>query len=77
MQIIELGREHAFVVNLWQRVQLLLYGLELRPQGLVLDFRQLAQVAVLGMEGIDADGVVGIAVLPGMSHVRVVDGQYL
>ena len=29
------------------------------------------------MEGIDTDGVIGIAVLPSIGHVRIVDGQHL
>ena len=29
------------------------------------------------MQGIDADGVVGVGVLPGLRHVRIVDGQHL
>ena len=76
-QILQLRIVHPLIVDLGQGIQLLSQCLELRLQGLVLQGRQLTEVRVLGMKGIDADGVIWIGVLPGVGHVRIVDRQYL
>ena len=76
-QIVHLGVVHALVVYLFQGVQFLAQSLEFLTLGLVLQLRQLAQVRVLRMQGVDADTVVGVRVLPGVGDVRIVDGQYL
>ncbi len=76
-QVLHLGAEHALIVYLRQRVQLLPQLLVVLAALLVLQRGQLPQVHVLRVQGIDADGVVGVAVLPGARGVGVVDGQYL
>ena len=76
-QIGHLRIVHALIVDLRQGVELLLQGVIVGLALLVLQLWQLTEVGILWMEGIDADGVVGIAVLPGERHVRIVDGQYL
>ena len=76
-QILQLRIVHPLVVDLRQGVQFQSECLELRLQRLVLQGGQLAEVGILGMECIDADRVIGIGVLPGVGHVRVVDGQHL
>ena len=77
MQVFHLRGEHALIVNLRQRVQLLAQLLIVGAALLVFQLRQLAQVRILRMQGIDADAVVGIAVLPRAGGVGVVDGQHL
>ena len=77
VQVVHLGCEHTLVVNLWQGVQFLTQLLEMCFLLLVLDLRQLTEVRVLRMQGINADGVVRIGVLPGMCDVRIVNGQHL
>ena len=76
-QIGELGIVHALVVDLWQGVELFLQGFVVGLALLVLQRRQLSEVGVLRMQRVDADRVVRIAVLPGVGHVRIVDGQHL
>ena len=76
-QILHLGIVHPLVVNLRQGVQFFLQSVVVGLACLVLEGRQLAQVGILRMQGIDADGVVRIGILPGMSDVRIVDGEYL
>ena len=77
LQIVHLGLEHALVVNLRQRVELLTDALKLFLLLFVLQCWQLAEVSVLRMQGIDADGVIGVGVLPGVGHIGIVDGQHL
>ena len=76
-EILELGIVHALVVDLRQSVELFLQGIEVCLALGILQSRQLTEVGVLGMEGIDTDGVIGIAVLPGVGHVGIVDRQHL
>ena len=76
-QVGYLRGKDALVVNLRQLVQLHTQGLELLPLLLVFQGWQLAQVAVLRMQGVDADGVVGIGVLPGAGDEGVVDREHL
>ncbi len=77
MQVFHLRGEHALIVNLRQRVQLLAQLLIVGAALLVFQLRQLAQIRILRMQGIDADAVVGIAVLPRAGSVGVIDGQHL
>ena len=77
MQIVHLSFEHAFVVNLWQGVQLLAQCLELSALSGILNLGQLTEVSVLWMQGVDADSIVGIAILPRTRHVGIVDRQHL
>ena len=76
-QIVHLRLVHPFVVDLRQGVEFFLQLLEFGVCGLVLDLRQLAQIRILRMQGVDADRVVGVGVLPRMGDVRIVDGQHL
>ena len=77
LQITHLGLHHAFIVYLWQGIQFLAQRFVLRFQSLILQGWQLTQIGILRMQGIDADRVVGIRVLPGMSDSSIVDRQYL
>ena len=76
-QIVHLCSKHTLVVDLWQLIQFLTQLLKSCALSLVLNGRQLTEISVLRMQGIDADGVVGIGVLPRPCHVRIVDGQHL
>ena len=76
-QICHLVLAHLFIVYLWQFVQLLLQLLVLASFLGVFQCWQLSQVNVLWMQGIDADAVVWIGVLPGVCDDGVVDGQHL
>ena len=76
-QITEFGLVDALIVNLRQGIQFLAQGLIVLGTRLVGQWRQLAQVAILRVQGIDADAVVGVTVLPGVCDGRVVDGQHL
>ena len=77
MKILILAVVHRFVVHLRQAVELLTSGLHLFGLCLVLERRQLAQVAIHGMQGIDADGRIGIRVHPGVGTGSIIDGQNL
>ena len=76
-QIVQFSSKHPLVVDLRQSVQFLTQGLESLTFGLILESRQLTEVGILRMEGVDADAVVGIAVLPGMCHIGIGDRQHL
>ena len=76
-QVVALSIVHTLVVDLRQGIQLLTQGLELLLQLCVLQFGQLAQVGILGVQGEYRDAGVGIGVGPGVSGRGVVDGQHL
>ena len=77
MQIIHLSSEHPLIINLWQGIQFLTELLELDFYFFILNLWQLPEVRVLRMQGIDADTIIRIAVLPCLSHIGIVDWQYL
>ena len=77
MQIVQFSFEHTLIVYLWQAVQLLAQCLKLRFCCLIFDLWQLAEISILRMQGIDADTVIGIAILPSTCHIGIVDGQHL
>ena len=77
LQVVHLGLEHTLVVNLWQSVQFLAQRLKCSSLSLILNLRQLTEVGVLRMQGIDTDRVIRIAVLPSTRHIGVVNRQYL
>ena len=77
VQVIELGLEHALVVYLRQGIQLLTQGLKLLTLGIVLQLWHLPEIDILWVQGIDADTVIRITILPGFSHIRIVNRQYL
>ena len=72
-QIVHLSVVHTFIVYLWQGVQCFLQSLIFFAQFLVLQLWQLSQVGILWMQGIDADRVVRIRILPGMGNVGIID----
>ena len=76
-QIVHLRLVHPFVVDLCQGVEILLQLLEFGSFRLVFDLRQLAQIRILRMQGVDADRIVGVGVLPRVGDIRIVDGQHL
>ena len=76
-QIVALSIVHTLVVDLRQGIQLLAQGRELLLQLRILQFGQLAQVGILGVQGEYRDAGVGIGVGPGVSGRGVVDGQHL
>ncbi len=73
----QLGLVHALVVDFGQRVELGLQLAVVLATAGVGQLRQLPQVDVLRVQGVDADAVVGVAVGPGVGDGGVVDGQHL
>ena len=76
-QIAGLEALHGLVVLLRELVEahaLALVGRHISP---VEDDGKLREVDILRMQRKDGDGVVGVAVLPGVALLRVVDGQHL
>ena len=77
VQIVHLGRRHALIVYLRQCVELVAQRLVVAAALGILEGRQLAKVHILRMEGVDADAIIGIAVLPRVGDAGVIDGQHL
>ena len=77
VQIAHLQVESAFVIHLCQGIQFLTLAIVFLHKRLVRDTGQLAEVQIQRIQGIDADGIVGIAIAPGGSLGGVVDGQQL
>ena len=77
MQVGYLSVVDPFIINLHQRVQILLQvSIVLAALG-ILQLRQRLEVGILRVEGKDADAGVGIGVGPGVSRSGVVDRQHL
>ena len=76
-QIASLGGIHAFVIDLRQGVEFALQGGVIVHALFICQCRKLAQVGVLRMQGVDADAIVGIRILPGVGDGGVVDGEHL
>ena len=76
MQVLLFQFENLHIIEGRQGIQLLPTFLE-SSECLLVGKRQLPEVGINGMQGMDADGIVGIAVRKGALLRGVIDGQEL
>ena len=76
-QIVKFKLVDALVVNLWQLVEFFTQGKVVFHLFHVLEGRKLLDVDIHGVQRINRDAVVGIAVGPSFGDCSIVDGKHL